>query len=229
MTYSGREGSAIVVDAASGQPLAGVVVAASWDYVDARTGEFAGVLFMTDAVTDKNGTFVLPPWGPRRPISGNSGRVPRALDYAEPHLHSFKAGFGNSARVQRALDYAEPHLHLFKAGFRYRVVAGSYPGLERLQGMRWPGESTRDSWWDGQKIELEPSIGDLNDYARMLYASMMPLEKCRWVQVPRMAAAYILEARRLKNLVAVIPGQSPEHLLQETCSDADRPLAAYLN
>ena len=41
-TYSGKAGSAIVIDAATGQPLAGVVVAASWNLIDIRAGEFAG-------------------------------------------------------------------------------------------------------------------------------------------------------------------------------------------
>ena len=47
--------------------------------------------------------------------------------------------------------------------------------------------------------------------------------------VPRMAAAYVKEARRLQGLVDPDPSQSPERLLHEACSDAVRPLAAYLD
>jgi len=47
--------------------------------------------------------------------------------------------------------------------------------------------------------------------------------------VPRMAAAYVKEARRLKGLVDAVPSQTPERLLQDPCSDAARPLAAYLD
>ncbi len=204
-TYSGKPGSATVVDAATGRPLGGVVVAASWNYIDIRTGEFAGVFFMTDAVTDEHGEFVLPAWGPRGITMGNSGRVPRALDYAEPHLH------------------------LFKSGFRYRVVTGPNPAIERLSGLHWHGEPVRDAWWNNEVIRLERSVGGVNEYARMLYTSMMPLENCNWVQVPRMAAAYVKEARRLKGVVGAVPRQSPERLLEEPCFDAARPLAAYLD
>jgi hypothetical protein len=44
-----------------------------------------------------------------------------------------------------------------------------------------------------------------------------------------MAAAYVKEARRLKGVVGAVPRQSPERLLEEACSDAPRPLAAYLD
>jgi hypothetical protein len=87
----------------------------------------------------------------------------------------------------------------------------------------------RDAWWNNEVIPLERSVGDVNEYARMLYASMMPLANCNWVQVPRMAAAYVKEALRLKGLLGAVPRQSPERLLKEPCSDAAFPLAAYLD
>src|ERR1700682_4358175 len=40
-------------------------VAASWNLIDIRTAEFAGVFFMADAVTNEQGEFALPAWGPR--------------------------------------------------------------------------------------------------------------------------------------------------------------------
>jgi hypothetical protein len=43
-----------------------------------------------------------------------------------------------------------------------------------------------------------------------------------------MVAAYVKEALRLKGLAAV-PSQPPEGLLQDPCSDAPRPLTAYLD
>ena len=53
-----------MVDVGTGRPLGGVVVAASWHDIDIRTGEFAGVLFMTDAATDEHREVTLPTWGP---------------------------------------------------------------------------------------------------------------------------------------------------------------------
>jgi hypothetical protein len=58
---------------------------------------------------------------------------------------------------------------------------------------------------------------------------MKPLENCNRVQVPRMAAAYVKEALRLKGLADAVPSQPPEGLLQDPCSDAPRPLTAYLD
>ncbi len=96
-TYSGKAGSATVVDAATGRPLCGVVVAASWNCIDIRPAEFAGVFFMTDAVTDERGEFMLLSWGARRITMGNSGRVPRSLDYAESFSRRWVAAGGTAA------------------------------------------------------------------------------------------------------------------------------------
>ena len=95
--------------------------------------------------------------------------------------------------------------------------------------MHWYGEPVRDAWWNNEVIRLERSVGDVNEYARMLYTSLMSVEDCNWVQVPRMAVAYVKEALRLKGLVDAVPSQPPERLLQDQCSDAPRPLTAYLD
>jgi hypothetical protein len=77
--------------------------------------------------------------------------------------------------------------------------------------------------------QVDASFAQATLYASMLYTSMMPLEQCNWAQVPRMAAAYVKEPRRLQGLVDAVPSQSPERLLHEACSDAVRPPAAYFD
>jgi hypothetical protein len=95
--------------------------------------------------------------------------------------------------------------------------------------MHWYGEPVRDAWWNNEVIRLERSVGAVNEYARMLYTSLMSLEDCNWVQVPRMAIAHVKEALRLKGLVDAVPSQPPERLLLDHCSDARRPLTALLH
>jgi hypothetical protein len=79
-------------------------------------------------------------------------------------------------------------------------------------------------------IRLERSVGDVNEYARMLYTSLMSLEDCNWVQVPRMAVAYVKEALRLKGLVDAVPSQPPERLcrISALMPGVRRPLCCTL-
>lgn len=90
-------------------------------------------------------------------------------------------------------------------------------------------EGVRHSWWNNQTLWLERSPDAPREYAKTLYTSMLPLEHCDWVQVPHMAAAYIKEARLLQEVIDIVPSQSPERLLRESCSDAARSLSSYLD
>ena len=109
------------------------------------------------------------------------------------------------------------------------MVAGPNRALERLSGLNWIGDRVRNPWWDHETVWLERSHDPLHEYADTLYRSMLPLEGCDWVQVPHMAAAYVKEARRLQGVIDTVPRQSPERLLRESCSNASRPLASYLD
>jgi hypothetical protein len=88
--YSAEEITATVVDAETKAPLAGVHVIAEWAIRGGMNyGDVVGYMKVMETVTDKNGRFHFPGWGPR------------------PNLH-----FGE-------IRQAAPALMLFKSGYRY--------------------------------------------------------------------------------------------------------------
>lgn len=78
-----------VVDAETGQALEGVVVVASWTlrWIRIGDGSTGGSINTLEAVTDKEGKYFVPGWGPRP-------RPPFAfLDNLDPELRYFKSNF----------------------------------------------------------------------------------------------------------------------------------------
>lgn len=80
---------ATLVDADTGQPLAGVPVVAYWEL---KSGSLAGdslpcgAAGVEEAVTDKNGKFHIPGWGP---VKGPCGYMPSW----SPEIFAFKSGY----------------------------------------------------------------------------------------------------------------------------------------
>ena len=80
---------ATLVDADTGEPLAGVPVVAYWEV---KAGSLAGdslpcgAASVEEAVTDKDGKFHIPGWGP---VKGSCGYM-RQLD---PQFYAFKSGY----------------------------------------------------------------------------------------------------------------------------------------
>lgn len=71
-----------VVDSESGEPIEGAVVVGQWYTIQPRH-----YLKITEAVTDKNGEFVIPGWGPiKRP-------KPACLFADDPLIKIFKSGY----------------------------------------------------------------------------------------------------------------------------------------
>ena len=88
--YSAKEISATIVDGETGRPLEGTVVVAQWIYFRVGLGDSGDVdyrLKILEAVTDKEGRFTIPGWGPRI-------RYPfHYLRHYAPQLSIFKSGF----------------------------------------------------------------------------------------------------------------------------------------
>jgi hypothetical protein len=84
--YSGAEIRARVVDAQTRKPLEGVFVVARWDLSHLMSRGHT-ILHAMEAVTDANGEFYFPPWGPKpRPTF-------TSLWGGDPHLIFFKPGY----------------------------------------------------------------------------------------------------------------------------------------
>lgn len=85
--YSGAPIEGRVIDGATRQPLAGVIVVARWKLEGFLHGEDAGNLHLAEAVSAGNGSYQFAAWGPRRPPGGTS------LDARAPRLYFFKPGY----------------------------------------------------------------------------------------------------------------------------------------
>ena len=62
--YSAKEINGAVVDGETGKPLEGVVVVAQWIYWCPGGGHYMRIKVI-EAVTDKDGRYHIPAWGPR--------------------------------------------------------------------------------------------------------------------------------------------------------------------
>ncbi len=86
-TYSAEAISATVIDADTRKPLAGVVVTANWQLLGGMEGNYpVGQLEVLETVTDANGRFHFPAWGPKKRIKGY-------LREDDPQLLLFKPGY----------------------------------------------------------------------------------------------------------------------------------------
>ena len=142
--YFARDIRATVVDEATGDPVPDVVVVALWELrqVGARPR-----LHVAETMTDAQGRFHIPGWGPKL-------RPPLAeLGDRSPLLLLFKRGFvplrlhnESRERVERFL----PH---------YRTM----PTRQLREMIAWhrgsPDDALQDCIWDGLTLQLEPFRG----------------------------------------------------------------------
>ena len=172
-SYSAKAIKATVVDADSGEPLAGVNVIAHWELQERGWGG-AGDLELMEAVTDVNGTFVFPAW---------QGKTP-------PMAGLYRARLGNS----------DPALQLFKSGYNIRGLSNRLQPQRLLdENHTWD----RYSDWDGKVIKLEKFNGNLEIYASIAAGTITGLGgglECPWKRIPRYITALIKERVRLNKL-----------------------------
>jgi hypothetical protein len=140
-TYSAAPISGRVVDAATGQPLEGVIIVAQWVLQRATAGgdTYHGRLQILETVTDNEGRYRFPGWGPK----------PNPIEINLPGL-SFCCFFTNR----------DPQLSIFKPGYRPRSLYNQKPHK--------PEEPHRTSTWDGQAIPLDRFQGTADQWARAL-------------------------------------------------------------
>lgn len=91
LTYSAKPVRGVVVDAATGEPLADVVVVAQWVLFVSGPGHggHGPRLHVTEAITNSEGKFQIPEWGPKP-----NPRYPwTRLRDEDPALSFFKRGY----------------------------------------------------------------------------------------------------------------------------------------
>lgn len=165
--YSAKAIEAKIVEAESGKPLEGVIVALNWGLVDSNRLP-VGQLTVAETITDRNGKFSFPAWGP-------------------------KALPPNSSMDQKA-----PQLLLFKEGFQYRRLTNPTAadvGSLLVLDVAW-NSKTIEMWRLPQDaiVKLGPgrvvskrslSFNGLSFASNWAYRS----RDCEWKQIPRLLAA----------------------------------------
>jgi hypothetical protein len=171
--YSAKEISATVVEAETGKPLEGVIVVAQWVLFMSNPvhGDHGPRLYVTEVVTDGNGLFHIPAWGPKP-----NPRYPfTSLIDRDPMLSFFKSGY-TSLTVQNRWDRNEAvrfsewdgkpiKLEKFKgtnedrAKDLYFLQTGLGWGWKEMMDWRWMPRMVLAIDLERQKLEqLQPRI-----------------------------------------------------------------------
>jgi hypothetical protein len=182
--YSAKETYAQVVDAETNEPLEGVIVVAHWvlDYASsplAMHAEHADWMLM-ETVTDSNGQFRFPAWGPKA---------------VRPEFPPFTRLAGQ-----------DPEVILFKSGYEWQARSNGVTGPPEWPGplvRSWGGngKTIRMKKFKGGLKEYGRYIGGVLtgvDYGR-----------CDWKKIPRIIIALNEEDERLRRLGIFTVWSSP--------------------
>jgi hypothetical protein len=194
--YSARPVQATVVDETTRQPVAGVVVVAIWE-LSTISGR-GHVLQIDETVTDAQGRFSLPGFGPRLrpPLHAAQDRM--------PYLILFKHGYvplalHNMSRDKFVAAFGDP-----KEWTTRQLTANR---LFKFDADR----VVQESFWNGLTIELEPFRGTPTRWFELIEhaVSAVPIEDSK--HTPRFYRALLAERayfeRNPPEARAVIPAR----------------------
>jgi hypothetical protein len=176
--YSAAPIVARVVDAETGQPVVGANVLVTWELENHFGGleeRGRGLMTQLEAVTDTEGRFRIPAWGPQ------------IIPVREPPFSM--------------LSPSQPAIRVFKSGYAITVVQNENSGAY-LQDFFYKGPSKRSSDWDGKAISLKPLPKLVNGTDWMFplspdFSNVMIFE-CRWKSMPHFLAALVSERARIR-------------------------------
>jgi hypothetical protein len=167
-SFSAKPISGSVVDE-NGKPVAGVNILAHWALSAGLEGGSSIDVMAVEAVSDAEGKFFIPGWGPK----------------------TLPAGLPLNARF----SFMDPELILFKPGFYPADFSNEITGPKQHQGSvrisDWDGKTLRIRRFFG-KMEDYATLVDLT-------LSGMNYRPCGEKSYPLMTVALIQEARRLKD------------------------------
>jgi hypothetical protein len=175
-TYSGPEWSARVVDTETGAPIEGAIVVVRWE-LERYSGRFAGWLFITEAVTDADGMFHLPAWGPIKApsVSGIETRM-------SPNV---------------------PEIAIFQPGYSV-TDSDCCSDSGYLDSGYGSGPAVRPAWANRNVFGLRRFHGTVRQYIDALEHSL-PTNgpPCAFLSTPRIFAAAVIEDQRLRSKFGV--------------------------
>jgi hypothetical protein len=172
--YSAKSIEAWVVDAETGKPVEGANVVAHWELRYGLEGGGSYQLQIMEDVTDKNGRFFFPAWGPKE----IPGHLPK----------------------EARLKQLDPGIVIFKSGYETKRVWNDRPPST----FGGHGASTRTSDWNGKTIQLRKFQGNLQQYVLNIANAQSGLgiesfdTNCNWKLMPRMIVTWTREVKLLK-------------------------------
>ncbi|MHB8455913.1 MAG: peptidase associated/transthyretin-like domain-containing protein [Acidiferrobacterales bacterium] len=123
--YTAKPITATVIDAETKQPLEGVIVTANWELDGGIFGDYpVGQLAVMEAVTDKDGKFHFPGWGPRLAIRSHLSPI------NDPQLILFKPGYD----YLRLTNWTDVGFGFNKGSRRGSKWDGKVVGMKRFKG-----------------------------------------------------------------------------------------------
>lgn len=159
VTYSAEPTEAKIIDVETKQPVEGVVVVAHWVLEGGLHLDRVGDLVILETITDKQGRFHFPAWGPIR------------------HWKNSR------------LTYMDPRILIFKSGYEYQVLSNrlTTAALKGEGGpvrrSDWNGKTIALKPFKGTGEEYAHHLSFLHTSLRSV------LEDCNWKKIPRMLLA----------------------------------------
>lgn len=172
----------VVVDGV-GDPVPGVIVVAAWMFAGLE-GAPGPVVEITETVTDEQGEFYIPGWGPR--VAWPPWETFEDLD---PQLLLFKPGYKLRVLKNRDPQMSEPRMQEIVRANKHKEAGG------------WGDpEYVRRSYWNGKAISMtreQIAWGDLDEvYGALGFA--FHGYPCGWKRVPRLLAAMLDTAAKVE-------------------------------
>jgi hypothetical protein len=164
--YSAKPTYGFIVDAQTRQPVPGVVVLAHWDLEYGLEGGSAYAWVLKEAVTDAQGRFDIPGWGP--------SKVPEFLP--------------SGARLKDR----DPRVVFFKLGYEgiAQTVAQAGKEYDRPRDFPTRGAAVREWYLNGETFQYRPAGGDARRIAQGAQAFNLELSylrggPCPFAEIPR--------------------------------------------
>jgi hypothetical protein len=196
LVYTAEPMEARVVEAGTQKPLAGVVVVAHWQLVQGTMvgSNLGGQLEVMEAVTDPEGRFGFPGFGPKTALGG------------------------------QYLDDQDPELIFFKPGYEYRTLRNEYQGdsptFSIVHRSQWNGKTIEMTVFKGS-MESKEALRVYASQFSVLHTAIESIlrnsDECNWRKMPRLMLAIFELEHDFRSHGVYSPLYSVNNLSERAC------------
>ena len=158
-----------MVDAETKAPLEGVIVIALWELERPYSGEGpipSGHMQVTEVLTDAQGHYVIPAWGPKERPKGSY------------------------------MNNNDPQLVFFKPGYDFQTAENSFPGrmdddrYEVMHNSKWSGKTIELEKFEGDLEAYYDRLIRLHDSLDAVFNRVLGAGDCSWLETPQIIIAF---------------------------------------